>query len=173
VFKKAALFGLLFLTGAGLGGFGGWKFSSAAGIKREFGDFRTNEERDFLKTYDLMARLTLANMGAAMRLQNPKESYKRRQEYPNLTLDTLQKGRAQLTDPAALTLIDVETGVTYVRLAMLEEAAGNLPASQTWMQKAQTILKQAGWKDCSEAHLKELVQALNKQDSCENPCGKP
>jgi hypothetical protein len=173
VFKKAALFALLFLTGAGLGAFGGWKFSSTAGARREFGSFRTNEDRDFLKTYDLMARLSLANMGSAMRLQNPKESYKRRQEYPNLTLDTLQKGRAELTDPAALTLIDAETGVTYVRLAMLEEAAGNSPASQTWMQQAQTILKQAGWKDCSETHLKELVQALNKQDSCDKPCGKP
>jgi hypothetical protein len=92
---------------------------------------------------------------------------------PNLTLDAVQKARAQLTDPATFALIDVETGVTYVRLAMLEEAAGNSAAYQTWMQKAQTILKQAGWKDYSEAHLKELVQRLNKQDSCDKPCGKP
>jgi 5,10-methylene-tetrahydrofolate dehydrogenase/methenyl tetrahydrofolate cyclohydrolase len=55
---------------------------------------------------------------------------------------------------------------------MVEEAAGNLPASQTWMRKAQTTLKQAGWKDCSETHLKKLVQALNKQDSCDGSCGK-
>jgi hypothetical protein len=35
------------------------------------------------------------------------------------------------------------------------------------MQKAQTTLKQAGWKDYSEAHLKELVQAMNQKDACE------
>jgi hypothetical protein len=173
VFKKAALIGLLFLLGLGLGSFGGWKFSSAVGIKREFGGLQAREGRDFLNTYDLMARLSLANMGSAMRLQDPKESLKRRREYLDLTLHIAQEGRSRLTDPAVLTLIDVETGVTYVRLAMLEEAAGDPSASQTWMQKAKTILKQAGWKDYSEAHLKELVQALNKRDSCDRPCGKP
>ncbi|MFZ0951633.1 MAG: hypothetical protein WAN17_05160, partial [Candidatus Sulfotelmatobacter sp.] len=70
------------------------------------------------------------------------------------------------------TLVDVEIGIADVRLAMVEEAAGNLPASQTWMQKAQTTLQQAGWKDYSEPHLKKLVQAMNKQDACDSPCGK-
>jgi hypothetical protein len=171
VFKKTALFGLLFLVGAGLGSFGGWKVSSSRQRVSEWHVLDNPEGHEFFKTYDLMARLKLADSGSAMRLEDPKEGPERRREYPNLILDAAQKGRAQVKDPAALTLIDVESGITYVRLAMVEEAAGNLPASQTWMQKAQTSLKQAGWKDYSEAHLKELVQALNKRDACNHPCG--
>ena len=107
-----------------------------------------------------------------MKLQDPKESPERRREYLTLILDAVRKNRARVTDPTALTLIDVETGITYARLAMLEEADGNLPASRTWMQKAQATLKQAGWRECSEAHLKEIVQVQNKQDSCDRPCGR-
>ena len=164
---------MLFLVGAGLGSYAGYKFSSSREREREWRSFDNSDAREFFKAYDLIARLSLADTGAAMRLQNPKESPERRREYLNLNLDAVQKGRAGVTDLAALTLIDVETGITYVRLAMVEEAAGNVPASHAWMQKAQTTLKLAGWKDCSEAHLKDLVQALNKRDSCESPCDKP
>lgn len=172
MFKKAALFAPLFLVGAGLGSYAGFRISSSGELAREWRSLDNPEGHQFFKTYDLIARLRLADLGAAMRLQNPKESPERRREYLNLILDAVQKGRAGVTDPAALTLIDMETGITYARLATVEEAAGNLPASRTWMQKAQTTLKQAGWKDCSEAHLKEIVQARNKQDSCDTPCGK-
>jgi hypothetical protein len=172
VSKKVALFGVLFLAGAGLGLFAGWELSSSRLIAIEKRPFDNPSGKDFLKTYDLFASLGSLEMGSAMRLQDPKESPERRRKYLNLLLDAAQQGRTSVTDPPALALVDVETGITYVRLAMVEEAAGNLPASQTWMQKAQTILKQAGWKDCSEAHLKSLVQALNKQDSCDSPCGK-
>jgi hypothetical protein len=170
VFKKSALFGLLFLLGAGLGSYAGWKVSSSRERVREWHALDNREGHEFFKTYDLIARLQLADSGSAMRLEDPKEGPERRREYLDLILDAARKGRAQVKDPAVLTLIDVESGITYVRLAMVEEAAGNLPASQTWMQKAQTTLKQAGWKDYSEAHLKDLVQALNKRDSCNNPC---
>jgi hypothetical protein len=172
VLKKAALFGLLFFVGAGLGLFAGWKGSSSRERWREGRSFGNPAGRDFLKTYNLMARLLEVNMGSAMRLEDPKESPERRREYLNLLLDTARKGRTGVTDPAALTLIDVETGITYVRLAMVEDAAGNLPASQAWMQKAQTTLQQAGWKDYSEAHLTKLVLAMNKQDACDCPRGK-
>jgi hypothetical protein len=172
VFKKAALFGILFLVGAGVGSYAGWELGSSFESAREWHSLNNSDGHEFFKTYDLIARLRLADMGAAMRLKNPKENPERRREYLNLILDAVQKGRAGVKDPTALTLIDVETGITYARLAMVEEAAGNLPASQTWMQKAQTILKQAGWEDCSEEHLKEIVQARNRQDSCDSPCGK-
>ena len=171
MFKKTALFGLLFLVGAGLGAFAGWKVSSSRQGVREWHVLDNPEGHDFFKTYDLIAHLKLADSGSAMRLEDPKEGPERRREYLNLILDAVQKGKAQVKDPAALALIDVESGITYVRLAMVEEAAGHLAASQTWMQKAQTTLKQAGWKDYSEAHLKNLVQALNKQDGCNHPCG--
>jgi len=170
VFKKTALFGLLLLVGAGLGSLAGWKASSSRQRVREWSALDNPEGHEFFKTYDLIARLKLADSGSAMRLEDPNEGPERRREYLNLILDAAQKGRAQVKDPAALTLIEVESGITYVRLAMVDEAAGNLPASQTWMQKAQTTLKQAGWRDCSEAHLKDLVQALNKRDACNNPC---
>lgn len=172
MFKKAALFSLMFLVGAGIGVFAGFKLSSSHERAREWHALLNPEGQQFLKAYDLIARLRLADMGAATRLQNPKESPEHRREYLNLILDAVQKGRAGVTDPATLTLIDVETGITCARFGMVEEAAGNLPASQTWMQKAQNTLKQAGWKDYSEAHLREIVRAQNKQDSCESPCGK-
>jgi hypothetical protein len=40
------------------------------------------------------------------------------------------------------------------------------------MLKAQVTLKEAGWKDCSAAHLKQIIRELNEQDACESPCGK-
>jgi hypothetical protein len=169
VFKKAALFAILFLVGAGLGSYAGWELGSTFESTREFHAYRTAEGKAFLRTYESMASLWIVNMGSATRLQDPKYGSEGRREYLNLVLNAAQKGRTQATDPAALTLIDVETGITYARLGMVEEAAGNLPASQAWMQKAQTTLKQAGWKDYSEPHLREIVQARNQQDSCECP----
>jgi hypothetical protein len=163
--KKAALLGLLFLVGAGLGLFGGWKLSSSLERTHEGRPFDDLKGRDFVRTYDLIARLWQLDRGSQLRLQDPKYGVKGSQEYLYLILDTAQNGRIRVTDPTALKLIDVEAGITYVRLAVIEEAAGNLPASQTWMQKAQTTLKQAGWKDYSEAHLKEIVQELKKRDS--------
>jgi hypothetical protein len=172
VFKKAALFALLFLVGTVVGGYAGWDLSSSFESAREFHAFRTSEDQNFVKTYQSIASVWIVNMGSATRLEEPRYGPEGRREYLNLVLDAAEKGRTQITDPATLTLIDVETGVTYVRLAMVEEAAGNLPASQTWMQKAQITLQKAGWKDCSEVHLKEIVQTRNKQDSCDSPCGK-
>jgi hypothetical protein len=172
VFKKAALFVLMFLVGAGFGLYAGWKPSSRRERLREGRPFENPAGREFLKTYDLMARVRSLGVGSTLRLRDPKYGPEGSREYLNLILDTAQQGKKQVTDPAALTLIDVEIGLTYVRLAMVEEASGNPPASQTWMLKAQNTLKQAGWKDYSEAHLKTLVQELNKQDSCDSPCGK-
>ncbi len=172
MFKKSLFVGLLFLVGAGLGLFAGWELSSSRLIAFEKRPFDNAKGKDFLRTYDLFARLWSINVGSAMRLQDPKQSPERRREYLNLLLDTAQKGRASVTNPMALTLVDVEIGITDVRLAMVEEAAGNLPASQTWMQEAQATLKQVGWKDYSEPHLKKLVLLMNQQDACDSPCGK-
>src|SRR5579863_3946204 len=116
VFKKAALFGLLFLVGACSGSYTGYRLSSWREREREWRSFGNLDGHEFVKTYDLIARLRLADTGAAMRLQNPKESPERRREYLNLSLHAVQKGRAGVTDLAALTLIDVETGITYARL---------------------------------------------------------
>lgn len=167
MFKKAALSGLLFLVGAAIGSSAGWELGSSFESAREFHAFRTADEKAFLRTYESIASLWIVNMGSATRLQDPKYGSEGRREYLNLVLDATQKGRTQATDPVALILIDVETGITYARLGMVEESAGNLPASQAWMQKAQTILKQAGWKDYSGPHLRQIVQARNQQDTCD------
>ena len=156
---------MLFLAGGGLGLFAGYKISAVRELAREWRPLDNPEGHDFFKTYGVMGHLKLVDMGSVSRLQNPNDGPERRREYLNLILNAAEKGKGQVTDPAALTLIDVETGITYVRLAMVEETAGNLRVSQTWMQKAQATLKNAGWKDCSEAHLNELVQALNQRDS--------
>jgi len=171
VFKKTALFSLLFLVGAGLGLFAGWKPSSTRERLREGRPFDNPAGKEFLKTYDLFAGLRSLSMGSALRLRDPKYGPEGSREYLYLILDAAQKARPQL-DPDARTLVDVETGITYVRLAMVEQAEGNSSASQTWMRTAQATLKQVGWKDCSDAHLRQLVQALNQQDACERPCGK-
>lgn len=172
MFKKAAVFCLLFLVGAGFGLYAGWKPSSQRERKREGRSFGDPTGKEFLRTYDLIARLWSLNMGSSLRLKDPKYGQEGSREFLNLILDTSQKAKPQLTDPAARTLIEVETGLTYIRLAMIEEAEGKPPASQVWMQKAQTTLKQAGWKDTSDTHLKQLVLTLNKQDACDIPCGK-
>ena len=165
MFKKSMLFGMLLLAGAGLGLLAGWKLSSSHALVVEWRSFDNPEGHEFFKTYDSMARLKIIDMGSATSLQNPESTPERRREYLNLILEAAEKARSQATDPAALTLINVETSVAYVRLAIVEEAGGNLPLSQTWMQKAQGSLKQTGWNDCSELHLKELAQSLNKRDS--------
>jgi hypothetical protein len=164
VFKKILLFGSLLIAGMGVGLFGGWQISSFRSA-RERHAFEIAEGPDFVKAYEAMARLKLADTGTATRLQDPKKNADARREYLQLTLDTASKARAGVTDPRVLTLINVETGINYVRLAMVEEAAGNLSTSQTWMQKAQATLKEAGWQDCSEAHLRDLVQKLNQRDA--------
>lgn len=162
--KKTALLVLLFPIGIGVGTYAGWKIASSLESAREFGALDSQKDQSFLQTYDLIARLWIANIGSATRLQNPRISPEGRRESLNAVLSIAQQSKSRVTDPATLTLIDAETGVTYVRLAMVEEEAGNLPSSQAWMQKAQATLKQAGWKDCSETHLKELAQDLNKRD---------
>lgn len=171
MFKKAVRFTRLLLLGAVVGLVAGYRLSSWHELSYAWHYLDDPEGHEFFENYDLIARLGRADIRSEIRLENPSESPERRRESLDLILDAAQKGRPHVTDPAVLTLIDVETGITYTRLAMVEEAAGNLPASQTWMQKAQATLKQAGWKDCSEAHLKDVVQALNKRDSC-TPCGK-
>jgi hypothetical protein len=82
-----------------------------------------------------------------------------------MTLDAAAKGKKEVTDPTVLTLIDMETGVAEVRLAMLEEAVGNPAAAHAWMEKGQAAMQAAGWKDCSEAHLRAAVQNMNQQDA--------
>ena len=56
-----------------------------------------------------------------------------------------------------------------MRVALVEEAAGSKVDYANWMGKSQAILRGAGWKDSSEAHLRDVVQQLNKRDGVESP----
>jgi hypothetical protein len=170
--KKAAFLILLFLVGAGIGVFGGWHFASWRERELEGQAFGSREGRSFLRTYGLMARMKQLGMGSVLRFEDPKYGPNGAREYLNLILETAQKERGEISDPEVLTLIDVENGITYLRLAQVEEALGNTAASQVWMEKAQGTLEQAGWKDRSESHLKEITRWMNEQESCSEPCGK-
>ena len=164
MFKKILLSGAVLILGAGLGVFGGWEVS-AYRFARGRRAFETAVGPDFVNAYGLMARLKVLDMGTATRLQHPQQGTERHREYLQMTLDAAAKGKKEVTDPIVLTLIGMETGVAEVRLAMLEEAVGNPSAARAWMEKAQAAMQASGWKDCSEAHLRAVVQTMNQQDA--------
>jgi hypothetical protein len=164
VFKKTLLSGALLILGAALGVFGGWAVS-AYRFERDRRAFETAVGPDLINAYGVMARLRVLDFGTATRLQHPKQGTEGHREYLQMTLDAAAKGKKEVTDPTVLTLIDMETGVAEVRLAMLEEAVGNPSAAHVWMEKAQAAMQASGWKDCSEAHLRAVVQTMNQQDA--------
>jgi hypothetical protein len=49
----------------------------------------------------------------------------------------------------------LDTGLTYGRLALLEERRGNTTAAQEYFRKAEGRLQSAGWKDFSEAEVRQ------------------
>ena len=63
MFKKAALFVLLFPIGLGLVIYAGRRVASSLESARDFGALTTREVQRFLKTYNLIARLGIANLG--------------------------------------------------------------------------------------------------------------
>lgn len=58
--------------------------------------------------------------------------------------------------------LNLTIAYTYVRLAMVEEVAGDLNQSHDYVLKAQERFKTAGFKDYSEAHLRELIAKVDK-----------
>jgi hypothetical protein len=163
VFKRILLSSALLILGAALGVFGGWEVS-AYRFARDRRAFEAAVGRDFVSSYGVMARLKVLDMGTATRLQHPMQGTERHREYLQMTLDAAAKGKKEVTDPTVLTLIDMESGVAEVRLAMLEEALGN-PSAHTWMERAQAAMQASGWRDCSEAHLRTVVETMNKRDA--------
>lgn len=49
-------------------------------------------------------------------------------------------------------------GFCYGELSMIEESAGNEEPARDYMTQAQQTLKEAGLKDSSEAHIRNLLQ---------------
>lgn len=56
----------------------------------------------------------------------------------------------------------LDTGRTYGRLALLEEKAGKTDERDKAFQEASNRFKMAGWKDISEARIRDVVQKLDK-----------
>ena len=50
--------------------------------------------------------------------------------------------------------VDLDRGITYMRLAVLDERAGNIESSKQFIRQAQASMK---LKDASENHLREVV----------------
>jgi hypothetical protein len=57
--------------------------------------------------------------------------------------------------------IDLDRGVTYMRLAFLEEKSGNVQQAQYDIARAQESMKKRDGKDASENELRDLVKKFD------------
>ena len=66
------------------------------------------------------------------------------------------RARPEIQDvrPAA----DLDLGVFYTQLAMVEERANNSSEAREHMELAQSLFRSLGWQDCSEGTLKAVAQ---------------
>lgn len=53
--------------------------------------------------------------------------------------------------------LDLDRGIVYVRLALLEEREGNKDRGAEYIRQAQASLKKTDMKDVSENHLRDVV----------------
>lgn len=58
----------------------------------------------------------------------------------------------------------LETGLAYGRLGLLEERRGNRKAAQEYFREAQGRLQSAGWKDFSEAKVRDFLLNLDERE---------
>lgn len=57
--------------------------------------------------------------------------------------------------------LDLDRGIAYARLALLEDREGNKDQSDEYIRQAQACLKKTDMKDLSEGHLREVVNQLD------------
>jgi hypothetical protein len=57
--------------------------------------------------------------------------------------------------------LDLDRGIAYMRLALLEDREGNKDQSDEYIRQAQACLKKTDMKDLSEGHLREVVSQLD------------
>ena len=88
--------------------------------------------------------------------QPPGESLKRVSDY----LAAVQRFRQ---GNQTSNLLAQETGLTYVRLSMLEAKLGQQAQADDDMKHGQAELKAIGWRDTSNAHLISLITQLNSE----------
>jgi hypothetical protein len=65
--------------------------------------------------------------------------------------------------------IDLDRGIVYMRLALLEERAGNTSEAKDYVLKAQESLKKRDGKEISEAKLRELITQFDRTPTYKLP----
>jgi hypothetical protein len=110
--------------------------------------------------------LILSAQGQIAGLQYLNADYKEAREalmnYINL-LDDL-KANGEIADKYLnLRSYYVDRGLSYARLSLLEEKAGNKLDMQKNMQEASKMFRMAGWKDYSEARIRLVLERIDKK----------
>lgn len=57
--------------------------------------------------------------------------------------------------------LELDRGIAYVRLALLEDREGKKDRSEEYIRGAQACLKKTDMKDLSEGHLRDVVSQLD------------
>jgi hypothetical protein len=100
------------------------------------------------------------------------------------TLDFYKQGaKSPAINPTMKNAFLMNCGLFEARLSVLENEAGNVELSKTYLSKAQEDLKAIGWVDHSEANILQAVkrktvvpcgtaqQNAAKTDTTSKPCG--
>lgn len=145
VIVKIVVLLLVFGLGAVVGGYFGFK--------------KVGEPMQSLNTL-----LTVATNSqyACLQYQNAQysEAKKALLDYLSLLKELNDKGLVK--DRYDQRMYNVESGLTYARLALLEEKAGNITEKQKAMEDASKRFQLAGWKDYSESKIREVLKRIDE-----------
>ena len=94
---------------------------------------------------------------------NHKEAKAALLNYINLLDDLKSKGMVEKEQYFNLGSYYAIRGLTYARLALLEEKAGNTAGAKMNMQEAIKMSQMAGWKDDSEPKIRDALERLDKK----------
>ncbi len=116
------------------------------------------------KRITLIALLILSAQGQIAGLQYQNTDYKEAKEtlvnFINL-MDEL-KAKGEITDIDQKSYY-VDRGLSFARLALLEEKAGNKSETAKNIQEATKMFQMAGWKDYSEDRIRFFVNRIDKK----------
>jgi hypothetical protein len=70
----------------------------------------------------------------------------------------LESLRSQSDLQEVRAVADLDLGVFYAQLAMVEERANNASKAREYMELARGLFRSLGWQDCSEGTLKAVAQ---------------
>jgi len=73
-------------------------------------------------------------------------------------IEKLETLRAQSEVQDLRPVADLDLGVFYAQLAMVQERANNTVKAREYMELARGLFRSLGWRDCSEGTLKAVAQ---------------